>query len=154
MNQIWNRLQLVFAQGVASLVKADKVQAKVLDEEVLDNLARVEPYGFSYRPKPDCQAYLLFPSGDRSYGVAIMCGDKRYQMTLEEGEVAIHDDIGHSITLSRDGIVIDGGGHALRVTNCQQITVSGGDVIADGISLKNHHHTGVQTGSGITGNPL
>ena len=32
-------------------------------------------------------------------------------------------------------------------------TVTGGDIVADTISLKNHVHTGVQTGSGNTGGP-
>lgn len=34
------------------------------------------------------------------------------------------------------------------------ITITGGDVTADGISLKNHTHPGVQTGSGSTGTPV
>ncbi|MDO8941484.1 MAG: phage baseplate assembly protein [Methylicorpusculum sp.] len=160
-NQIWNRLQLVFAQGVATLVGAGKVQARVLDNEVLDNLNRIEPYGFSYRPKPGAQVYLAFPSGDRSYGVALVVGDKRYQLDLQEGEVAIHDDeLNHRITLTRSGIVIEGGGHDVAITdaptvivNAGTVQVNGGDVIADGISLKEHVHGNVQSGSGQTGLP-
>jgi phage baseplate assembly protein gpV len=33
------------------------------------------------------------------------------------------------------------------------LTVTGGDVTADGISLKTHHHDKVQTGTALTGNP-
>ena len=105
MNQLWNRLQLLFAHGVSSLVSADKVQVKVLDGEVLNNIARVEPYGFSYRPKGGSQAYLLFPAGDRSYGVALVVGDKRYQMELVEGEVALHDDENNFVHLKRGGTI-------------------------------------------------
>lgn len=162
MQQIWNRLQLLFAHGVATWVGADRVQARVLDNEVLDNLNRIEPYGFSYRPKPGAQVYLAFPSGDRSYGVALVVGDKRYQMQLLEGEVAIHDDeLNHSIKLGRDGIVIEGGGHDITVNNAPKVIVNsgtvqvnGGDVIADGISLKNHQHGNVQNGGGQTGIPV
>lgn len=154
MRQIWNRLQLLFAHGVTTLVGAESLQAKVLEGEVLGNLARIEPYGFSYRPKPGSQAYLLFPSGDRSYGVAIVVGDKRYQLELAEGEVAIHDDeLHHSITLSRDGIVIEGGGHDITIQNAPTVIVTDGDVIADGISLKTHVHGNVQAGSSQTGQP-
>lgn len=153
MQQIWARLQLLFAHGVATLVGADKVQARVLDSEILDNLARVEPYGFSYRPQPGAQVYLAFPAGDRSYGVALVIGDKRYQVELQAGEVALHDDIGHVIKLGRNGISIDGGGHDLTISNAPQVTVSGGDVIADGISLKQHVHGNVQSGSAQTGQP-
>lgn len=154
MQQMWNRLQLLFAHGVSTLVGNDKVQAKVLDGEVLDNLARVEPYGFSYHPQPGSQSYLLFPSGDRSYGVAIMVGDKRYQMDLQSGEVSLHDDIGHSITLMRGGIAVAGGGHDVTVTGAPTVVVTGGDVVADGVSLKNHVHSGVQPGSGLSGPPV
>ncbi|MRD73289.1 phage baseplate protein [Rhodocyclus tenuis] len=87
------------------MIGADKVQARVLDEEPLHNIIRVEPYGYSYRPKPGCQTYLLFPNGDRSYGVAIVVGDKRYQMKLEEGEVGIHDDEENWVHIKRGGIV-------------------------------------------------
>lgn len=105
MAQVWARLQLLFAHGRGLLIGADKVQARVLDDETLDNIARVEPYGFSYRPHPGCETYLLFPAGDRSYGVAIIIGDKRYQMDLAAGEVAIHDDLGNHVHLKRGGVI-------------------------------------------------
>lgn len=107
IGQIWTRLQLLFAQGVGTLIGADKVQVRVLSDEPLNNINRVEPYGYSYRPKPGCQTYLLFPSGDRSYGVAIVIGDKQYQLDLKEGEVALHDDQGQKVHLERDGILVE-----------------------------------------------
>lgn len=106
IGQVWRRLQLLFAQGVGVLIGAEFVQVKVLDGETLGNVKRVEPYGFSYRPKPGCQPYLLFPAGDRSFGVAIVIGDRQYQMDLQEGEVALHDDQGQHVHLKRDGIVV------------------------------------------------
>lgn len=105
MGQIWARLQLLFAHGVGTMIGADKVQVRVLSDEPLNNINRVEPYGFSYRPKPGCQTYLLFPAGDRSYGVAIVIGDKRYQMDLVEGEVAIHDDEENWVHIKRGGTI-------------------------------------------------
>lgn len=103
--QIFTRLKLLFSQGVGTLIGAEKVQVRALDSEPLDNINRVEPYGYSYRPKPGCETYLLFPHGDRSYGVAIVIGDKRYQMTLVEGEVAIHDDEENWVHIKRGGII-------------------------------------------------
>lgn len=104
-SQVWHRLQLLSAQGRVTLVGADKVQVQVLDEETLENIDRVEPYGFSYRPKPGSRASLIFPAGDRSYGVALIIGDKRYQMDLLEGEVALHDDEGNHVHIKRGGII-------------------------------------------------
>jgi phage baseplate assembly protein V len=105
IGQVFARLQLMFAHSVARLIGHDQVQVEALDDEPLENINRVEPYGFSYRPKPGAQAYLLFPGGDRSYGVAIVIGDKQYQMTLVEGEVAIHDDEGNWVHLKRGGTI-------------------------------------------------
>lgn len=110
MQQMWNRFRLFFGHGVGTLVGADKIQAKVLDGETLGNVKRVEPYGYSYLPHPGCEAYIFFPSGDRSYGVALVLGDKKYQLELRHGEAALHDDLGQKVHLTRDGIVIEGGG--------------------------------------------
>jgi hypothetical protein len=46
----------------------------------------------------------------------------------------------------------DGGPGTANMTNIT-INITTGDVIADGISLKNHVHGGVQTGTGTTGVP-
>lgn len=105
IGQIWTRLTLLFAQGVGLRIGADKIQARVLDDEYPPNIIRVEPYGLSYRPLPGCQTYLLFPKGDRSHGVAILIGDKRYQMDLVEGEVALHDDEENWVCIKRGGII-------------------------------------------------
>lgn len=105
MRQVWNRVQLLCAQGIGTLIGADKIQVTILDGETLNNVDRIEPYGFSYRPKPGCRAHLFFPAGDRSYGVALVIGDKRYQMDLIEGEVALHDDEGNHVYIKRGGIV-------------------------------------------------
>ena len=105
IRQVWNRLQLLFAQGVVSLVQRDFIQASVLSQEPLNNLKRVEPYGFSYMPLAGSVPYLFFPSGDRSYGVALIIGDERYQLDLQPGEAALHDHEGNSVWIKHGGIV-------------------------------------------------
>lgn len=106
MRQIWNRLQLLCAQGVGVMTTRDKVQVTVLDGEVPPNVQRVEPYGFSYRPpRKGFQTYLVFPAGDRSHGLCLIIGDKRYQMDLQEGEAALHDDEGNHVHIKRGGVI-------------------------------------------------
>ncbi len=102
--QIWGRLQMLVAQGAVTGVSADKVQVRVLDEDAPPNVKRPQPYGFSHFP-PGGEAYLVFPSGDRSFGIALMVGDKRYTMDLAGGEVAIHDDEGNHVHIQRGGVV-------------------------------------------------
>jgi len=105
IGQIWRRLQLMYAVGTGTVIGKDKIQVTILDGETLNNIDRVEMYGFSYRPKPGCRPYLSFPAGDRSHGFALIIGDKRYQMDLQEGEVALHDDEGNHVHLKRGGII-------------------------------------------------
>lgn len=103
IDQIWGRLQLLFAQGKVTRVSSDKVQTRVLDEEVLD-VRRVTPYGFSHRP-PGGEAYVAFVAGDRAQGIALVVGDKRYTMDLAGGEVAIHDAEGNHVHIKAGGVI-------------------------------------------------
>ncbi len=100
--QIWARLQLMFAQGKVTTVGGGKVQVRALDEEVLDNVRHAMPYGFSHHPTGG-EAYMLFAAGDRAQGVALVVGDKRYAMSLAGGEVAIHDADGNHVHIKAGG---------------------------------------------------
>lgn len=161
IGQIWRRLQLLAAQGRATLVAHKTLQVEVLEGEVL-TAQRVEPYGLSYRPKPGAQAYLLFPAGDRAMGLALVVGDKRYQMELAEGEVALHDDEGNYVKLGRGGVVTVKANTQL-VLDAPAVLVTGpvtmqaglavtGALTNNGVSVGNGHtHTGVVPGGGKTG---
>ncbi len=107
IRQMWSRLQLIVAQGVGVMTTRDKVQVTVLDgDDVPPNVRRVEPYGTSYRPpRKGFQAYMVFPAGDRSHGLCLLIGDKRYQMDLQPGEVALHDDEGNHVHIKRGGVI-------------------------------------------------
>lgn len=107
INQIWNRVQLLVAQGVGVLIGKHKMQVKVLDDEVLDNIDRIQTYGLSTHPQSGCQSFIVFPSGDRSHGLCLIQGDTRYTLTLEKGEVALHDDQGQKVHIKRDRILIE-----------------------------------------------
>lgn len=122
-DHVWRRLQLSIARGVLALLGADRVQARVLADEVLPNIDRVEPYGLSYRPHPGAQTYLLFPSGDRSHGIAIVIGDRQYNMDIAEGEVALHDDEGNYVHLQRGG--------KIEINAAEEITLKAPRVIID-----------------------
>jgi phage baseplate assembly protein V len=173
MGQIWRRLQLLAAQGKATLVGAQTVQVQVLDGETL-KAQRIEPYGLSYRPKAGAQAYLVFPGGDRALGLALVVGDKRYQLELVEGEVALHDDEGNFVKLGRGGLAtvkaaskviadtpeFETTGNAVIGGNLKVVgvaTLSGGAAINgaltnNGTSVgSGHRHSGVLTGNGNSG---
>lgn len=99
------------------------VQAALLGDEVRDKVERMAEYGFTSVPLPGAQAVAVFVGGDRGHGIVIATGDTRYRLKgLEGGEVAIYDDQGQKVTLTRAGIVVDGGGLPVTIINAPSVT--------------------------------
>lgn len=83
-------------------------------DEQQDQIEHAHPYGFVNVPKKPtgqgtvrraAEAFLSYLGGNRSHGIALIVGDRRYRLyQLDEGEVALHDDQGQQVHLKRDGI--------------------------------------------------
>lgn len=58
-----------------------------------------------------------------------------------------------NLTIIGNITITGSGSGTVNASGCT-INLTGGDVVADGISLKNHRHSGVQTGGSNTGLPL
>lgn len=167
IRDVWRRLQLMVAQGVGQRVTTHTIQVIILDGEVLDKVDRIQPYGLSYKPLIGCQSYVVFPSGDRSHGLCLVQGDRRYTLDLQAGEAALHDDQGQKVHITRNGIVIDGAGKPVTITNTPKTRIESdldvtGDIkdrVDDGgrsmHSMRDifdgHNHPG--DSGGTTGNP-
>ena len=120
-----------FARGVMTLADGAKkmraVQVRLLADEIRDDLEHVEPYGFSSEPHPEAEAFTLFFDGDRSHGIVFTIADRRYRLKpLKTGEVAIFDDLGQKVHLTREGLEVYTPGwlHA-TVDKDVEITVGG-----------------------------
>lgn len=193
------RIGNLLSRGVVGFVdsarKMQALQINLLADESKDNVEHFEPYGFTSCPKPGAEAIAAFFDGDRSAGVVLVVADRRFRLKgLAAGEMAIHDDLGQKVHLTRSGIVIDGAGLPILMTNAPTVTVeadtkilldspvvevahqllvregitgqgggsfsggdltvTGGDVKADAISLKNHRTSLVVPGSGTGGPPV
>lgn len=124
------------------------LQVQLSDREVRDNTPRVAEYGFASMPLPGCQALVVFVGGDRSNAAIVGTNDETHRMkNLQPGEVAIYDDQGQSVYITRSGIVIDGAGKTISITNAPHVT-------HDGVNIgKDHVHSGVTPGAGTTGVP-
>lgn len=121
------RLQNLVARGTVALsnaaLKMQALQVRLLADETLDQLEHFEPYGYTSRPHPGAEVLTLSVDGDRSHTVVIVAADRRYRMReLEEGEIAIQDDLGQSVHLTRDGIVVKGAGLPMVVEDTPSIT--------------------------------
>ncbi len=106
INELARRLKLLFGTGTATRVETGSVQIKMATGVSNDKIKRVHNYGFMSRPLPQSKAYTLFLGGDVSRGIAVLIEDKRHEMQLQPGEVAMLDDKGNLIHFTAAGIKI------------------------------------------------
>lgn len=146
--------QLV-SRGVVNLVndalKMQECQITVMADETLDGVERFQQYGFTSVPQAGAESITLSVGGNRSHSVCIAVDDRRYRLkNLVSGEVALYTDQGDKIHIKRGG-VIDITAATKITVNAPLVEVPSGDVVASGISLKNHTHSDPQGGN--TGAP-
>jgi len=93
---------------VNSANKMQALQLKMRGDEAKENIEHFESYGFTSKAHAGAEAITLFFNGDRSHGVAVVVADRRYRLqALAGGEVALHDDQGQKVHLTRDKILIE-----------------------------------------------
>jgi len=82
-------------------------QVRLSQSELRDNTPRISEYGLQSNPPDGTDVVLLFAAGDRTNGIVIACGNQKYRFRgLDTGEVALSDDKGQSVHLSKNGIVL------------------------------------------------
>lgn len=77
-------------------------------------------YGFSSRPKPGAEGIVIL-KGNVVYLVGT--DDRRYRITLDEGEVALYDDLGSVVRLQRGGTIRIAAPATVQVEAAQQVTI-------------------------------
>lgn len=146
------RISNMLSRGTVTLGNStgnlQTLQVSLLDEEGKDAVEHFEPFGFTAAPVDGAEVLAAFIEGDRSHGIIIAATDRRYRVkNLKAGESAAYNAFGMTILLTKEGIVITGGAKDISISGAPNINISsgtvhvtGGDVIADGIGLKTHHH--------------
>lgn len=104
------RIRMGITRAVLKLVN-DKTgiqtaQISLFQNETKSNIERMQEYGFSSVPLPDCEGVAVFVGGTRDHGVIVATDDSRYRIKNQSpGEVAIYTDEGSSIKLKRGKII-------------------------------------------------
>lgn len=109
IDQLYRRARMMIGLGTVQTSTDDgpvqKLQVLLGQGQTRDNTPNLQNYGHSSRPHVGADVVMLSIGGDRSNSVIVAVGDQRYRIALVEGEVAIHDDIGQKVHLTRAGIV-------------------------------------------------
>jgi len=91
----------IISNCVEGLIK--RFTATGRPEETISNREYMQHYGFSSRPLSGAEIIILREGG---LFVAVASDDRRYRITLENGEVALYDDLGQKVHLTRTGIEV------------------------------------------------
>ncbi|WJV61348.1 phage baseplate assembly protein V [Pectobacteriaceae bacterium C52] len=119
-----NLLARAVVTGLSTATKCQMLQIKMAADELKTDIEHIEPYGFTSAPHVGAEAVAVYMDGDRSHGVVLVVGDRRYRVTgLQAGEVAIYTDEGDSIVLKR-GRVIDVTTKTFIVNATEKMTVN------------------------------
>ena len=128
MRDIANRISNMLGRG--RLLAADytgkipRLQIRLLHGEIKQDVEWLEQYGFYSNAKKGAEIFAAFLDGDRSHGVVIKVADRRFRLAgMQDGDVALADDLGHVVHLTREGIVINGNGNPLTMTNLEKLRV-------------------------------
>ncbi|MDR5757030.1 phage baseplate assembly protein V [Caballeronia sp. LZ035] len=175
LNRLARRIQLFVSRAVISFVDDKRtvqyMQTRINALETAGDIPRYAEYGFSSNPPIGSEALVVFGNGERTNGIVIATSNATYRVTaLASGEVVLHDNTGQKVYLSQAGMVLDGGGKPVTITNTPEIDADTpllkckGDIIdnyetntrtvAGMRAVANAHvHSGVQSGSSNTGIP-
>lgn len=116
--QILGMIERAVVSNITPSTKCQSVDVTLIAGEQKGGIEHIEPYGLTARAHAGAEAIVLFPDGDRSHAVTMMVADRRYRLQgLQGGEVALYDDQGQSVMLTREGIVVDGAGKPLTFRN-------------------------------------
>jgi phage baseplate assembly protein V len=159
------KIMLMIGRAVLTTIKDtgdyQKLQIELLNGDVLDNVTRLQNYGFTSVPKKGAEAILACVGGNHDNGFIIACGDKRYRLKgLKSGEVAIYTDEGDKIHLKR-GNNIEITTNKLTVIGDLEISgkvdctgniesageIKGLEIKVGEIGLSNHKHISSQPGN-------
>lgn len=177
-----NRVINMFARAVVRMITdsggRQTAQVEATKGELISGMERMQEYGMSsYPPTEGTDCLVAFLGGNREQGMIIVAENRQFRIKgLEQGEVAIFDDLGNVIHLQREQVLVKAVTKArveapiIEAEAASQAKISSGassiDITPDGVAINSprlthngrnigasHTHSGVQVGSGNTGMP-
>lgn len=135
--------------GMVNLVEKGQTQhcqVKTAAGEILNDVAFLEPYGFTAKPKKKSETLIFNVNGNKFNNVVLNIGSRELRFKeLNDGEVAMYDDSGNLLHFKNGGIIDFKAADTLTQT-AQTINISGTTAVnvktktliaeADSVSVK------------------
>lgn len=126
LGPLQRRVALMVNRAVITMVndslKMQAVQVNLMAGVTRDGVERFQEYGFTSSPHPGAEGVMVSVGGNQDHGIVIVVDDRRCRLVgLAEGEVALYDDLGQKVHLTRTGIVVDGAGRPITVQNTPHV---------------------------------
>lgn len=111
MGGIAGRVRLMISRAIVNLIDDAKarqtLQVDLLSDETQDGAERFQDYGFTSHPHPGAEGIAVFPGGTRSHAIVLVVENREFRLKdLQQGEVAMFDDLGNVIKLGREAIEV------------------------------------------------
>lgn len=95
--------------GMVNLVEKGQTQhcqVKTAAGEILNDVAFLEPYGFTAKPKKKSETLIFNVNGNKFNNVVLNIGSRELRFKkLNDGEVAMYDDSGNLLHFKNGGII-------------------------------------------------
>lgn len=102
-----NRVQMMVGKALLEAVKDNDemqlIKIAGLDDEIQEDIERIQPYGLSANPPPGASVLVGYVGGNRDHGVAICVDDKSRKKDLKTGEVALYSKFLQFLHFKDDG---------------------------------------------------
>lgn len=111
LDPIMRRVRLVLSRGKITAVndglKAQNIQATVLNGETVDNVERLTEYGLISVPLPGAEAVIGFINAVRDHPIALVIADRRTRVNgLKPGDSGLYHSEGHTVLLTENGEIV------------------------------------------------
>lgn len=107
---------------VNSAAKVQLIQGNALASESIQAAEYFQHFGFTSNPPAGSMFVVLPVGGKTAHGIVIATEHGTYRLkNLAPGELAIYDDLGQKVHLTRNGIVVDGAGKQVTITNTPKV---------------------------------
>ncbi|WP_238787808.1 phage baseplate assembly protein domain-containing protein [Vibrio furnissii] len=155
------RIKNITGTGTVIGASTTQLQVRGAAGKTNDRIRRMHEYGFMSRPLPGAKSYSLFLGGVTARGFTVVVEDERYQMELAPGDVAVLDDKGNLVHMTKSGLKVVACGDiditakkgvnitaadSVQVTAARDVSVTaGGRIIQKGETISLNDGAGVIT---------